>query len=175
MLDHALLTARSSVAAANDFVTTRRGAVGGEARTRLAEAQRHLDMATGLAERDPAAALREAQRADALAQEALRAAQADVGRWSAPVGGGGAGSGVDLGSLILGGILFGGGRGGGGGWGGGGAGWGGGGYGSGSGRGGGWGGGSGRGGGSWGGGGGFSPGSFGGSGTRGRRGTGGRF
>jgi hypothetical protein len=167
MLDHALLAARSSVAAASDFVTTRRGAVGGEARTRLAEAQRHLDMAAGLAERDPAAALREAQRADELAQDALRVARDDVGRWSDPAGSAPGGSGVDLGSLILGGILFGG-RGGGGGYGGPG-GWGGGGWSGGPG----WGGGSGRGG--RGGGGGFSPGSFGGSGTRGRRGTGGRF
>ncbi|NEC66440.1 TPM domain-containing protein, partial [Streptomyces sp. SID9727] len=38
LLDGALLTARSSVAAAADFVTTHRGAVGSTARTRLAEA-----------------------------------------------------------------------------------------------------------------------------------------
>src|SRR5690606_38739762 len=40
-LDHALLTARSSIAAAEDFIATRRGAVGPQARTRLAEARRH--------------------------------------------------------------------------------------------------------------------------------------
>jgi hypothetical protein len=159
-LDRTLLSARSGVAAASDFIATRRGAVGSDARTRLAEAERRLNTAVGLARSTPVDALREAQQADALAQEALRLAQSDVQRWSPPDGGGR--SGIDLGSLVLGGILLGG-RGGGG-WGGSGGGWGGG--------GGDWGGS----GGGWGGsGGGFSPGSFGGSATRGRRGGGGRF
>ncbi|WP_214366038.1 TPM domain-containing protein [Pseudonocardia sp. H11422] len=152
VLDQALLAARSGVTAAGDFITTRRGAVGSEARTRLAEAQRHLEQAVAWSTGDPAAALREAQHADSLAQQALQLAQSDVSRWSPPNGpfqGGGSQSGVDLGSLILGGILLGG-RGGGG-------------------FGGGFGGGGRR------GGGGRSPGSFGGSGTRGRRGGGGRF
>lgn len=117
-LDRSLLAARSAVATAADFVTTRRGAVGAEARTRLAEAQRHLDVATGRAGADPVGALREAQQADALAQEALRLAQSDVSRWSAPGTGSAAGTGIDLASLVLGGILFGDGRGRGG-WGGG--------------------------------------------------------
>ncbi|MGQ0774043.1 MAG: TPM domain-containing protein [Pseudonocardiales bacterium] len=155
VLDQALLAARSGIAAAGDFITTRRGAVGSEARTRLAEAQRHLDLAVSQAAGNPTVALREAQYADSLAQQAMQLAQADVSGWSSPYGSpprGGAGSlGVDLGSLVLGGILFGGRSGG---------------------RGGGWGGGFGGGGGR---GGGLSPGSFGGSGTRGRRGGGGRF
>ena len=155
-LEQALLTARSAVAAAEDFITTRRGAIGTEARTRLTEAQRHLQLAGG---DDPVAALREAQQADALAQQALRLARSDVDRWQGSGGPGTGGGGVDLGSLVLGGILsgaFGGEyrRGGG--------------YGGGYSRGGGWGGG-------FGGGGGRSPGSFGGSSTRGRRGGGGRF
>jgi hypothetical protein len=160
-LDQALLTARPSVAAAADFIGSRRGAVGAEARTRLSEAQRHLAQAQaqGIA---LDTALAEAQAADAMARQALDLARSDVSRWS---GGGGAGGGLggglgaELGSLVLGGILSGGlsgggyGRGyGGGGYGGGGGGFGGG-----------------------GGGGGRSPGSFGGSGTRGRRGGGGRF
>ncbi|MFC4946307.1 TPM domain-containing protein [Pseudonocardia sp. GCM10023141] len=105
-LDQALLTARAAIAAAEDFITTRRGAVETMARTRLAEAQRHLTQTGG----DPVAALQEAQQADALAQEALRLAQNDVSQWSGPTsgGGGGSGLGVDLGSLILGGILSGG-------------------------------------------------------------------
>jgi hypothetical protein len=146
-LDQTVLTARSTVAAAGDFIATRRGAVGSEARTRLAEAQRHLQQAS--AGGDPVSALREAQQADALAQEALRLAQADVSRWSHPVPSPTASSGIDLGSLILGGIL---------------AGSGGGYHGGGRSR-------------SRGGGGGArrSPGSFGGSATRGRRGGGGRF
>ncbi|HEX8581700.1 MAG TPA: hypothetical protein VF640_05210, partial [Acidimicrobiales bacterium] len=145
-LDRTLLSARSGIAAASDFIATRRGAVGSDARTRLAEAQRHLDTAVGLASRTPVDALREAQQADGLAQEALRLARSDVLRWNPPSDSG-SGGGIDLGSLVLGGILLGG-RGGGGGFGGG----------FGGGR-----------------GGGFSPGSFGGSGTRGRRGGGGRF
>jgi hypothetical protein len=102
-LDHTLLTAHSAVAAASDFISTRRGAVGTAARTRLAEAQRHLQLATGP---DPVVALREAQQADALAREALRQAQSDVSQWSTSSGR--SDLGVDLASLILGGILAGG-------------------------------------------------------------------
>jgi hypothetical protein len=174
-LDQALLTARSGIAAAGDFISTRRGAVGPEARTRLAEAQRHLDLAVAQGRTDPVGGLREAQLAGALAQEALQRAQSDVAGWGGggygpggfgggygPGGfGGGYGGGrggVDLGSLVLGGILFGGGRGAGG-------------YGGSYG--------GGVGGGSFGGGGGSrgggrGPGSFGGSRSRGRSG-GGRF
>lgn len=148
ILDQALLAARSSFSAASDFLATRRGAVGREARTRLVEAQRHLEQAMALSEQDPTNALREAQYADQLAQLALQLAQSDVDQWSSPYGPGrsggyGRGGGIDLGSLVLGGILIGGGGGFGGGRGGFGGGW--------------------------------SPGSFGGSGTRRRRGGGGRF
>ncbi len=129
-LDQALLTARSGVAAAGDFIGTRRGAVGPEARTRLAEAQRHLDLAVAQGRTDPVGALREAQLADTLAQQALQQAQSDVAGWGGGYGPGGYGpggygggygpggfgggygggrGGVDLGSLVLGGILFGGG------------------------------------------------------------------
>jgi hypothetical protein len=122
-LDQALLSARSTIAAAADFIDTRRGAVGPEARTRLAEAQRHLDLAVALRRDDPVTALREAHQATTLAQHALDRAQDDVTQWSGggyggPGGfGGGYGGGygrggVDLGSLVLGGILAGGGRGG---------------------------------------------------------------
>ncbi|MGY1725069.1 TPM domain-containing protein [Blastococcus sp. SYSU DS0533] len=121
-LDQALLTARSAVGAAADFVDTRRGAVGPEARTRLAEAHRHLDAAVGLGRTDPVTALREAHQAGMLAQHALDLAQDDVDRWRSGYGPGGPGGfggygggyrrgGVDLGSLVLGGILMGGGRG----------------------------------------------------------------
>jgi uncharacterized membrane protein YgcG len=136
-LDQALLTARSAVSAAGDFISTRRGAVGPEARTRLAEAQRHLDAAQAQASADPQAALREAQRADQLAQYALQVAQSDVEQWSQQTGygwgggyggpgwgggygggwggyggwgrrgGGGSGLGWGLGGLLLGGLLFG--------------------------------------------------------------------
>jgi hypothetical protein len=121
-----VLSARSTIAAAADFIDTRRGAVGPEARTRLAEAQRHLDVAVELGRDDPVAALREAHQATTMAQQALDRAQDDVSRWSGGGYGGGYGGpggfgggygggrgGVDLGSLVLGGILAGGGRGGG--------------------------------------------------------------
>jgi uncharacterized membrane protein YgcG len=101
-LEQAVLTARSSVAAAEDFVATRRGAVGAPARTRLAEARRHLDRTAGP---DPVAGLREAQQADALAQEALQLAQADVSQWSRP--GVTTSAGADLAGMVLGGILSG--------------------------------------------------------------------
>ncbi|MGZ4657621.1 MAG: TPM domain-containing protein [Blastococcus sp.] len=121
-LDQALLTARSAVAAADDFIGTRRGAVGPTARTRLAEAQRHLDAAEAQARQDPTTALREARGADRLAQYALGVAQQDVSQWSQQTGyGGGAWGqgqpgyrggispvGAGLGGLILGGLLFGG-------------------------------------------------------------------
>ncbi|MEU5823987.1 TPM domain-containing protein [Streptomyces sp. NPDC047803] len=170
LLDGAMLTARSSVAAAADFVTTNRGAVGSPARTRLAEAQRRLEQTAALAGTgDAQAALAEAHRADALAGEARSLAEQDVrgygyggrggpgGPGGMAGGGGGGMGGAVLGGIILGGLL--GGGGGRGGFGGGGGGFGGGGFGGG--------------GGGFGGGGG--PGSFGGGGTRGRRGGGGRF
>ncbi|MHA6620598.1 TPM domain-containing protein [Pseudonocardia sp. DLS-67] len=101
-LAQAVITARSGVAAAEDFVGTRRGAVGAQARTRLAEAHRHLEQAGGP---DPVAALREAQHADALAQDALRLARRDVSQWSRP--GMTSSAGADLAGMILGGILSG--------------------------------------------------------------------
>ncbi|MCX4819149.1 TPM domain-containing protein [Streptomyces sp. NBC_01142] len=52
LLDRATLGARSAVGAAADYITTHRGAVGSEARTRLAEAQRRLERSRVLA--DPA-------------------------------------------------------------------------------------------------------------------------
>src|SRR3954454_21343568 len=95
-LQQALLTASSSFAAAGDFISTRRGAVGPEARTRLAEAERHLDAAHRLASSDPVSGLREAQQADQLARYALDVAQHDVSQWSQRTGygwGGGGGGG----------------------------------------------------------------------------------
>ncbi len=108
-LDRALVAARSEIAAASDFIATRRGAVGSEARTRLAEAQRHLDRAVELGPGDPEAALAAAQQADALAEQAGARARSDVGQFS-PAGveyGGAFGrqSGSGLGSAVLGGIL----------------------------------------------------------------------
>ncbi|MBT2609690.1 TPM domain-containing protein, partial [Streptomyces sp. ISL-87] len=128
LLDQALLSARSAIGAATDYVTTSRGAVGSRARTRLAEAQRHLERSASLSGSDPAAALSEAQQADGLARQAQQLAEQDVRAYGDPYadggrrqsGGGGMGGAV-LGGIILGEIL-GGGRGRGGGFGGGGGG-----------------------------------------------------
>ncbi|AUH40822.1 TPM domain-containing protein [Streptomyces sp. CMB-StM0423] len=163
LLDQALIGARSSVAAARDFVTTHRGGIGPAARTRLGEGERHLRLAGEPADSDASGALRHAQRADELGREARRLAEQDVqgfdgsyggGPFGGPAGsgyGGGGRGGMGTGMLagiILGGML---------------------GDGSGDGSGGrrgatGFGGGFGRG-----------PGTFGGGGTRGRMGGGGRF
>ncbi len=155
LLGQAMLTARSAIGAAADYITTNRGAVGSQARTRLAEAQRRWERARELSGTDAQGALAEARQADALAGQAMSLAEQDVrgfGGTQGPGGmrgGGGGVGGAVLGGIILGGLFGGGGRGGGmgGGFGGGG-------------RSGGFGGG---------------PGSFGGGGTRGRRGGGGRF
>ncbi|MFC9995647.1 TPM domain-containing protein [Nocardia sp. NPDC127526] len=82
-LDQALTAARSQINAASDFISTRRGGVDAEPRTRLAEAQRNLDQAQQLATSDPAQALQFAQRATELGARALHTAQAAVRDWQA--------------------------------------------------------------------------------------------
>lgn len=167
-LGRTLAAARAQVQSAEDYLVARRGAVGPEARTRLAEAGRLLVEAEGMASSDPAAALAIAQRSESLARTALSLAQQDVSGFGAGMGGGfgggfggsTGGGGGDLFGAVLGGILINSVLGGGGGRSSGGFG--------------------GGGGGVFGGGGGFrgggrSAGSFGGSGTRSRRGGGGRF
>lgn len=163
-LGQLLMQAQAQVSAAEDYITARRGAVGADARTRLAQAGASLVQAQQLQSSDPAQALAQAQRANQLAGQAIQLAQSDVGSFDGGGmfgGGGGGGSGSNVLGAVLGGIvinsMLGGGRGGGGG--------------------GGIFGGGGSVGGSLGGGsrgGGRSSGSFGGGGTRSRRG-GGRF
>ncbi|MGH4034662.1 TPM domain-containing protein, partial [Actinomycetota bacterium Odt1-20B] len=105
LLGQALLTARSAIGAAADYITTHRGAVGSQARTRLAEAQRHLARAEALPD-DPAAALADAQQADSLARQAQELAERDVRSYGNPYGGG-AGRGGGMGGAVLGGIILG--------------------------------------------------------------------
>ena len=110
-LEQAVLTARSSIAAAADFITTNRGGVGSTARTRVAEAQRHLQKALALASTDAESALAEAQQADAMASQAYQEAQQDVsgfaGAGSMFGGGGGTGGGMGgMAGAVLGGILI---------------------------------------------------------------------
>ncbi len=167
MVGQLIVQAQGQVAAAEDFITSRRGAIGAQARTRLAEAGAALVQARQLQPTDPTQALGYAQRANDLAAQAIQHAQNDVGAFQGGgfgglSGGGTRGGGGDIMGAVLGGIVINSLLGGGGNRGGS--------------RGGGLGGGF---GGSSGGsrsrsGGGMSPGSFGGGGTRSRRG-GGRF
>jgi len=109
-LDRSLLTARAQLQAAEDYVVARRGGIGAEARTRLAEAGRLLALAEQSRAGDPAAALGNAQQAERLAAEAMRLAQQDVGGFQSGYGSGipaGRGSsGGDLMGAVLGGILI---------------------------------------------------------------------
>jgi hypothetical protein len=130
-LPRALSTAESQVATARDFISTRRGGVGEEARTRLAHAQRALDDAHEAAPRDPVRAVAAAQAATSYSAQAIEAAQRDLdqgggyGGYGGGMMGGRGGGGDAFGGAIVGGILGGllsggGGWGGGGGWSGGG-------------------------------------------------------
>jgi hypothetical protein len=115
----------AQVRATDQFVQTRRGAVGPQARTRLAEAARLLEEARALQAQDPRAALVRAQRAQQYAAQAQELAQQDAAGWGMQQQGGTA----NVGGMVLGGILldsilrggggYGGGYGGGGGFGGG--------------------------------------------------------
>jgi MYXO-CTERM domain-containing protein len=110
-LEQAVLTARSSIAAAADFITTNRGGVGSTARTRVAEAHRHLERALALAGTDAESALAEAQQADSMATQAYQEAQQDVSGFAGAgsMFGGGGGSGGGMGGMagaVLGGILI---------------------------------------------------------------------
>lgn len=160
VLEQTLTQARAEISTANSYITTHRGAIGPDARTRAAQASAEYDQAEAARVADPNAALQHAQRAITLAREATQLAAGSIDSWGSGGGWGGGGgwSGGNrsgMGDAILGGIIGGilSGGGGGrssGGWGGGG-------------------------GGGWrssGGGGGFRPSSFGG-GSRG--GSGGRF
>jgi hypothetical protein len=75
-LEGALVSARSQLSATRDFIATRRGGVGSEARTRLAEAARLLTVAE--AEADPVLALDTARSAATYARDADALARYDV-------------------------------------------------------------------------------------------------
>jgi hypothetical protein len=114
-LQQTIMSAQAQISATSDYITARRGGVGTEARTRLAEAQRNLDYALSISRNDPVTALTYAQQAHALAAQAAQLAQADVdnfgGYANQGFGGGGmfggrGGGGGGLGGAILGGILI---------------------------------------------------------------------
>ncbi|UVJ38367.1 TPM domain-containing protein [Arthrobacter sp. CJ23] len=113
-LQQTIMAAQSQISATSDYITARRGGVGTEARTRLAEAQRNLDYALSISRNDPVTALTYAQQAHSLAAQAAQLAQADVDQFGGYAqqgygrGGmfGGGGGGGGLGGAILGGILI---------------------------------------------------------------------
>ncbi|GAC1453374.1 MAG: TPM domain-containing protein [Pseudarthrobacter sp.] len=116
-LQQTIMSAQAQISATSDYITARRGGVGTEARTRLAESQRNLDYALSISRNDPVTALTYAQQAHALAAQAAQLAQADVDNFGGYAnqgfgggmfggrGGGGGGLG-GLGGAILGGILI---------------------------------------------------------------------
>ncbi|MDR6198996.1 putative nucleic acid-binding Zn-ribbon protein [Microbacterium sp. SORGH_AS428] len=153
VLPPTLAHAQAQIGAAEDFISSRRGAVGATARTRLADARASFALAEQQAQTAPEQALDAASRAARLAADAISAAQSDVSGFSGGSSGGGD-FGAMLGGILIGSALGGGRRRGGGFGGFGGGGFGGGGFGGGGFRGG-------------------SGGGFGGGGSRG--GSGGRF
>ena len=129
--DQASFSAQSQVRAVSDFIDTRRGSVGPEARTRLAEAVRQLEAAQTVKATNLSQAIAHANGAAMLATQAQSMANADVsaaqrtytGGYGGGMGGGRSGGnmGAVLGGILIGNILSGGlrggmGGGGGGGW-----------------------------------------------------------
>ncbi|WP_406815003.1 TPM domain-containing protein [Mycobacterium sp. M23085] len=116
-LEQALFTAQSRVRAVSDYVDTRRGSIGPEARTRLAEAKRHLQAAEDKRSTLPTEAIAHAHAASTLAATAQSLANDDVQMAQrAYMGRGGSDMGAMLGGIIIGNVLSGGMRGGFGGW-----------------------------------------------------------
>ncbi|WP_104179116.1 TPM domain-containing protein [Arthrobacter sp. B0490] len=109
-LQHAIIAAQSGISGTADYIRARRGGVGSEARTRLAEAERNLDYAVDLQRSDPVTALSHAQQASMLADQAAQLAEQDVdGFGRGGMGGGmyGGRGGDGMGGALLGGILLG--------------------------------------------------------------------
>ena len=109
-LDEALFTAQSRVRSVSDFIDTRRGSIGPEARTRLAEAVRHIGAAEAKRATDPSEAVAHANGAAMLAAQAQARPSADVEHaqrsYTGRCGGGGGGNmGAVIGGIIIGNIL----------------------------------------------------------------------
>lgn len=112
VLGQTIAQARATVTGVEHYIAERRGAIGADARTRLAEAGASLVRAESLQATDPAQAMAHAQRALQLAQSAQQLAQADVSGFGGLGGGilgggmpGGRSGGSDLGSAIVGGLI----------------------------------------------------------------------
>ncbi|MBX7431521.1 TPM domain-containing protein [Mycobacterium sp. Y57] len=108
--DQALFTAQSRVRGVSDFIDTRRGSIGPEARTRLAEAVRQLQAAQDKKMTNLGEAIAHANGASTLASQAQSLANDDVRAaqrsYTSGGGWGGGSSGGDLGAVI-GGIIIG--------------------------------------------------------------------
>jgi hypothetical protein len=112
--EQALLTAQSRVRGVSDFIDTRRGSIGPEARTRLAEAVRQLQAAQDKQGTNIAEAISHANGAAMLAGQAQSIANSDVAaaqqqynNYGGFGGGGGSNTGAVLGGIIIGNILSG--------------------------------------------------------------------
>ncbi|MDT5146621.1 MAG: hypothetical protein QOC58_1266 [Mycobacterium sp.] len=115
--EQALFTAESRVRAVSDYVDTRRGSIGPEARTRLAEAMRYLQAARDQVATHASEAIAHANAASTLAAQAQSLANADVqSAQRAYANRGGSDMGAMMGGIIIGDLLSGGIGGGFGGW-----------------------------------------------------------
>jgi hypothetical protein len=104
----ALLTAQSRVRSVSDYIDTRRGSIGPEARTRLSEAVRQLEAAQVKRVTNLSEAIAHANGASMLADQAQTMANADVSNAQRSFsGGGGYGGGGNNMGAVLGGIIIG--------------------------------------------------------------------
>lgn len=115
--EQALFTAQARVRGVSEYIDTRRGSIGAEARTRLAEAARHLRAAQDKRATNLAEAIAHANAASTLAAQAQALANADVQQAQRVYAGrGGGDTGAMIGGIIIGNVLGGAMRGGFGGW-----------------------------------------------------------
>jgi hypothetical protein len=115
--EQALFTAESRVRGVSEYIDTRRGSIGPEARTRLAEAKRQLEAAHARKSSSLTEAIAYANGASTLAAQAQSLANADVqSAQRAYARRGNGDTGAMLGGIIIGDLLGGGLRGGFGGW-----------------------------------------------------------
>ncbi|HEX9499339.1 MAG TPA: TPM domain-containing protein [Mycobacterium sp.] len=110
--DQALFTAQSRVKGVSDFIDTRRGSIGPEARTRLAEAVRQLQAAQDKRSVNLNEAIAHANGASMLAAQAQAMANADVRAAQRAYTGqygntGGSNMGAVIGGIVIGNILSG--------------------------------------------------------------------
>lgn len=97
-LEQRMLQAQTQVRIATDYITTRRGAIGAAARTRLAEAEAALSLAHSTQVAHPEQALQHASRAYELARQAVTLAEGEIREFQSSQSAG-------LGAEIIGGLL----------------------------------------------------------------------